>query len=522
MPKELFDKATTDCVDLICYEVARMSDDLLYPNKNDDFIRDFCYFTPFVRLMVKEEELTGSTTPPSEITEPDSKESSQFTDHHVLDLSKYDTKSEDSISQIKSTDDLTENSIVRMSIKEFVKTLCFSILPTRKLIEKHPIYEWQILVSRVLPLASIVNDDCPERTALQFCREMVEILCEADCLPSGYVTDLGQCITECFGKLDSMLVCECLYSILKKLQNENYVKPSILQRLFCSYVSKCIISNQDNTKPLTFALNRISESAIFDNTLIFFGQVVKLAVIFDLAENEYVYLNILQDINDSNEHFARCFDSYLVDMDITSMNNMALPMLLVDALEQYAFDDSLTILHLESIHSSSDETLQCLSCSFRIVETCIISLKFTIAIAFIRKFIALFAQLLEANKYDGSTIQLLAQHVNSIMVKTTNNKYSAFISTEILHLFFKHIDQSIGHQNINRICRKMEPYIPVLKKVMWTGTFVEQSAVFNPLFLYLDKENFNLIYTQLVSAGRKNNKLADILIEKKMWLHVSE
>lgn len=612
MPKELFDKATTDCVDLICYEVARMSEDLLYPNKNDDFIRDFCYFhslrsldgmneqkrisifqwalsnfididkiryaefflvaaylhaclwvygqtinaiCEIVKLSVdfvgispvngltdfkeddtvltlsssstityektdgsekklKEEELTGSTTPPSEITEPDSKESNQYTGHHILDLSKYDTKSEDFISQIKSTDDVTENRMVRMSIKEFVKTLCFSILPTGKLIEKHPIYEWQILISKVLPLARIVNDDCPERTALQFCREIVEILCEADC-PSGYITDIGQCMTECFGKLDSMLVCECLYTILKKLQNENNVKPSILQRLFCSYVSKCIISNPDNTLPLTFALNRISASAIFDNTLTFFGQVVKFAVMIDLTENEYVYLNILQDIDESNEHFARCFDNHLVDMDITIMNNMALPILLVDALEQYAFDDSLTVVHLESIQSSSDETLQCLSCSFRIVETGIISLKFTIAIAFIRKFIALFAQLLEANKYDGSSIQLLAQHVNSKMVKSTNNKYSAFISTEILHLFFKHIDQSIGHQNINRICRKMEPYIPVLKKVMWTDAFVEQSAVFNPLFLYLDKDNFNLIYTQLVSAGRKNNKLGDILIEKK-------
>ncbi|CAC5371881.1 unnamed protein product [Mytilus coruscus] len=592
-----------------------MSEDLLYPNKNDDFIRDFCYFyslrsldgmneqtrisifqwalsnfididkiryaefflvaaylhaclwvygqtinaiCEMVKLSVdfvdispvegladfKEEdavlklitsstityemidgtdkkvkevhdEIMGSTTTPSEIKEPDRKESYQFTDLHTLDLSKYDNKSEDSISQMKSTVDVTENRMVRMTIKQFVKTLCFSILPTRKLIEKHPIYEWQILVCKVLPLASIVNDDCSERTALQFCREIVEILCIANCMPSGYITDLGQCITECFGKLDSMPVCECMYNILKKLQIENYVKTSILQRLFCSYVSKCIISNADNTEPLTFALNRISESEIFDNTLTFFGQVVKFAVMIDLAENEYVYLNILQDINESNEHFAMCFDNYLVDMDITSMNNMSLPMLLVDALEQYAFDDSLTVIHLESIKSSSDETLQCLSCSFRIVETGVISLKFTIAIAFIRKFIALFAKLLEANKYDGSAIQLLAQHVNSIMVKTTNYKYSAFISTEILHLFFKHIDQSIGHQNINRICRKMEPYIPVLKKVMWSDTFVEQSAVFNPLFLYLDKDNFNLLYTQLVSAGQKNNKLADILIEKK-------
>ncbi|CAG2252999.1 unnamed protein product [Mytilus edulis] len=62
------------------------------------------------------------------------------------------------------------------------------------------------------------------------------------------------------------------------------------------------------------------------------------------------------------------------------------------------------------------------------------------------------------------------------------------------------------------MCRIMEPYMPVLKEVNYT--FVETSAVFNPLFLHLDSTSYDFFRTQIRSIGSKSNMLNNLLSER--------
>ncbi|CAC5371887.1 unnamed protein product [Mytilus coruscus] len=289
-----------------------------------------------------------------------------------------------------------------MSREQLVKYVCLSLLPTREVLKDLDIKEWLCLIRNVLPLAHIVHDDSCELTALKFCQDLADFRIVNENIPVADINDLGQCILECDGNVDSTTVCECLYRILRKLKFEKSLEASKLQKLFCSYILRCLISAQDNTEPLKFVLREITRNDFFDQTLSYFGQVVKFAVIIDLSENMDIYINMLRDADsfEREENFSYCFDFYLTNLEITNTINLSLPILLLDTLEHYAFDEHLTIEHLESIDSSSDEILQCLSQSCQILETVAFSLKFIVALAFIRKFMSLFVDLLESTKYD--------------------------------------------------------------------------------------------------------------------------
>ncbi|CAC5371886.1 unnamed protein product [Mytilus coruscus] len=51
MPKDLFEQATTSCIDFICYEAINiLEEEFTYTDRNKDFIRDFCNFHSFTML----------------------------------------------------------------------------------------------------------------------------------------------------------------------------------------------------------------------------------------------------------------------------------------------------------------------------------------------------------------------------------------------------------------------------------------------------------------------------------------
>ncbi|CAG2207748.1 RNF213 [Mytilus edulis] len=382
--------------------------------------------------------------------------------------------------------DMIQNKSSSMSREQLVKHVCLSLLPTREVLKDLDINEWLCLIRNVLPLAQSVHDDSCELTALKFCQDLVDVSVVNQNIPVTDINDLGHCILECNGNLDSTNVCK----------------------------------SPGNTEPLKFVLREITRKTFLDQTLKYFGQVVKFAVIIDLSENMDIYVNMLKDEDsfEDEENFSFCFDYYLTNLVITNTDNLSLPILLLDTLEHYAFDEYLTIENLKSVDSSSNEILQCLSQSCQIMETADFCLKFIVALAFIRKFMALFVDLLESTKYNCCTFPILSQHINSAMDVSTKSGFRELISSEILHLFMKHIDHRMGHQHIQKICRRVESYIPVFTNVQWETKYVEKSSVFNPLFLHLDKECFNLFITHINCVGHKNNKLNGLLLEKNgIW-----
>ncbi|XP_052068616.1 uncharacterized protein LOC127707898 [Mytilus californianus] len=635
LPRDLFDNATNNCIDIICFEAVSISEDLRYPERNKDFIRDFCnYFS--VKILKDTDELeridifkwalsnfvdfekiesvdfltlvaylnaglwvyghiinaichivklcmysvdlstlnvaelicfqntiTGTTTKSAGKEKNVSMKEVNNTNIQMIengsDFLMFDDQTdemveikclmEDMITSValndsfpssygdnpgsniyslsEENDDLTvcvtdsneHGDTTSLSREHFMKVLCMSLLPTKQVFDTLVVDEWIALVRNILPLAHIINDECDELTALKFCQELTEdFVKKGFSIPVSCITELGRCIIDNNGKLGALAVCECLHSSLRKLQNEQSVKQAILQKLFCSYILRCMIASPENTDPLTFTLTKIKENEMFDPEMSYFGQVVKFAVIIDLNDNRDAYFNML--INEksctTNEIVGMCFDSYLVDLDVTDIKNMSLPILLLHVLESYAFEEYLTIEHLGSVQSSSDEILHCLSRSFQIIETEIFSLKFVVALAFVKKMLMVFVDLLDSTKYDCSAMPTLAQHINSIMTITSNTDYNILFSTETLHFFLKHINQRFGCQDIARKCQLMEPYIPVLKEVVctWTNSFVEKSAVFNPLFLYLDPASFDMFLTQMKSVGSKNNTLHILLSER--------
>ncbi|CAC5398276.1 unnamed protein product [Mytilus coruscus] len=634
LPRDLFDNAANNCIDIICFEAVSISEDLRYPERNKDFIRDFCnYFS--VKILKNTEELerinifkwalsnfvdfekiecvdfltlvaylhaglwvyghiinaichivklcmnsvdlstlnvaeliwfqntiTGTTTKSADEKNVSMKEVNNTKIQMIengSDVLMFDDQADemveikclmeemvtfvsfpmpygdDSGSNIYSlseehdestvciTDSNEHGDTTSLSREHFMKVLCMSLLPTKKVFDTLVVDEWIALVRNILPLAHIINDECHELTALKFCQELTEDFVKTGLsIPVSCITDFGQCILDNNGKLDALAVCECLHSILRKLQIEQSVKQAILQKLFCSYILRCMISSPENTEPLTFTLTKIKENEMFDPEMSYYGQVVKFAVIIDLNDNRDAYFNMLMNEKSckTDEIVGMCFDSYLVDLDVTDIKNMSLPILLLHVLENYAFDECLTIEHLESVQSSSDEILQCLSRSIQIIETEIFSLKFIVALAFVKKILVVFVDLLDSTKYDCSAMPTLAQHINSIMTITSNTEYNILFSTETLHFFLKHINQRFGCQDIARKCQMMEPYIPVLKEVVctWKDSFVEKSAVFNPLFLHLDPASFDMFLAHMKSVGSKNNTLHNILLERNDML----
>ncbi|CAG2213493.1 unnamed protein product [Mytilus edulis] len=224
--------------------------------------------------------------------------------------------------------------------------LCLSLLPTKKVFETLIINEWISLVRSILPLAHVIHDECHELTALKFCHELTEDFMKADVfIPVACINDLSQCILECKGNLEAVTVCECLHRILRKLHNDESVKQAVLQKLFCSYILRCMISSPENTEPLTFILNKIKENDMFDPTMSYIGQVVKFAVMIDLSDDRDAYYNMLinEKLFNTDESFDMCFDSIYVIWTSQKIENISLPILLLNAVEHYAFEQCLTI-----------------------------------------------------------------------------------------------------------------------------------------------------------------------------------
>lgn len=418
----------------------------------------------------------------------------------------FDEKTTD-ISQLEH-----QNNASNLDKRKFVKYVCASLIPQQNLLDIMSLHDWLFLVKRMLPLAFIVSCETEELVAVKLCQEISETLLSIDVSPTDYILKIGSIISNCDGKIDTEELWCFLFDVLSDIKCKNKANPFVLQKLFCSYIVRCLVSNSENDGPLKFVLAKVCNGDIFDNQLSHFGQILKFAVMIDVEDDEKnPYMDLLSDSSEDEDEvsFATCFDEYLTTLDFSDGKNMAFPILLSDVLEEYAVNIDAEMIR--SVDSSSCELLGYLSYAFQKASEGILSIQTIMAVAFLRKFLKTYANILQSNNYDTSTVELLSAPVNSLLCITEGNTFTYLLNSELLHFILKTFEKISGQENIEYICSRIGQSIPALHAVSWNTDRVRMNHIFNPFCQFVDQNHYNHCLTQVATIKQNTNKLLDIL-----------
>ncbi|CAG2241115.1 unnamed protein product [Mytilus edulis] len=140
----------------------------------------------------------------------------------------------------------------------------------------------------------------------------------------------------------------------------------------------------------------------------------------DSYDNENVYIDILTGAKDRREtKFCSCLNGWL---EISNTSNTVLPVLITDILEQIAFNGELDLIKVKDINKSSHPILGHLTSAVTIAKQGICSISTLVSIAYIRKFLKTFLQILESVRFECSEIPVLSQNVNAVLCQDEKDK----------------------------------------------------------------------------------------------------
>ncbi|CAG2254598.1 unnamed protein product [Mytilus edulis] len=407
----------------------------------------------------------------------------------------FDEKTTD-ISQLEH-----QNNASNLDKRKFVKYVCASLIPQQNLLDIMSLHDWLFLVKQMLPLAFIVSCETEELVAVKLCQEISETLLSIDVSPTDYILKIGSIISNCDGKIDTEELWCFLFDVLSDIKCKNKANPFVLQKLFCSYIVRCLVSNSENDGPLKFVLAKVCNGDIFDNQLSHFGQILKFAVMIDVEDDEkipiWIFFLTVRKMK-MKFLFATCFDEYLTTLDFSDGKNMAFPILLSDVLEEYAVNIDAEMIR--SVDSSSCELLGYLSYAFQKASEGILSIQTIMAVAFLRKFLKTYANILQSNNYDTSTVELLSAPVNSLLCITEGNTFTYLLNSELLHFILKTFEKNIRETqfklNIFELSVAVMPPTPHMVSIMlhMTGAILSAGC----------KEN---IWYRLIKAPKEFTQL---------------
>ncbi|CAG2237368.1 unnamed protein product [Mytilus edulis] len=178
-------------------------------------------------------------------------------------------------------------------------------------------------------------------------------------------------------------------------------------------------------------------------------------------------------------------------------------------LEEYAVNIDAEMIR--SVDSSSCELLGNLSYAFQKASEGILSIQSVMAIAFLRKFLKTYADILKSNNYDTSTVELLSTPINSLLCITEENTFSYLLTSELLHFLMKTFEKITGQEKIEFVCRRIGQSIPAIQDVSWNIDRLEMYHVFNPFCQYVDQNQYENCLEQVASIKHSTNKLLDIM-----------
>ncbi|CAC5402561.1 RNF213 [Mytilus coruscus] len=516
IPRELFENEVNDSIEIICYDALTIDH---YPSQNDDYIYDFSNLfssqflstdepnriqifkwalSNFINLSLylsrKFENLVaalhatvwvyGTVVKAICIMALEPAASLDLTYHIPLPADTIVTGFQN---KYNTENDSHSIRIADLDRQSFVEIICSSLLPTSTVLKHYEISKWLLKVGQILQLAQSVHYESSGLRCLKLCHEISEALFENKIPVENDIYQIADSLKNANVTIDSEEVCNIIFETLKKLHETN-VDGKVLQNLFCSYIVRCLNTNSENLYPFQFSLEKIASNEVFDETLNYYGQILKYAVALDANENPNIFFEMLsgEEVLNENMQFCKCLDVCLKKIDYKLDKNMYLPVLATDILEYVAFGEDLSIDEMNKVNSASSKLYTYLTQAMNLADKGICSIYTLVSVAYIRKFLKNAFAILKTCKYDCTDKGVLASQVNAILCQRKDTGFVTLLSSEMLHLFLKIVEHVSGQENVEKILRKLDNTIIVLQNIHWNTEVVEEMPVFNPLILHVE------------------------------------